>query len=453
MRVVLVSSGHGAREFAADLCNDHDISIVHEGDTGRADLDKLDIEVIEGTGNDVDALKRAGVAHADWFIACTNSDEMNILACLSARRQGEAETVCFVTKEQYFQTFASTDSGHALGAPDLGIDHLVWPARMLADKIERILAVPGATDVGSFARGQIRLLEFRLPEGLPLIGRPLAELRQLPPGVLITGVRRGDDWFVPRGDTVLRADDRVLFMGRAQAMRDLAAWFNKRLGEETSDAIVLIGGGTVGERLAKRLEGSARMHIKLIEASVERCEHLAQVLKRTLVLNGDGCDLDLLESESVRYTDALVAVTDSDEKNLLASLLGRQLGIPKVITRVTSAANRRVFERVGIDVPLSARGAATEEVLHLVRHKEIDLLATLGEGKGHGEVLEVSVPEEFTPTALHELTLPPDSIVAAVIRKGEALVPGGATLIGPGDRCMVICKVERVAEVLQAFLG
>ena len=339
MRVVLVSSGQVAKQFAADLSRDCDVVVVHEGDEGRVDLERLDVEVLEGPGNDVDLLRRAGAGEAAWFVACTRSDEMNLIACLTARRLGKAETVCFVEREAYVRSFGrgTRFADSSSGAEEVGIDHLVWPARMLADKIERILAVPGATDVGSFARGQIRLLEYRLPEGLPLIGRPLAELRQLPPGVLITGVRRGDDWFVPRGDTVLRADDRVLFMGRAQAMRDLAAWFNKRLGEETSDAIVLIGGGTVGERLAKRLESSARMHIKLIEASAERCDHLAQVLKRTLVLCGDGCDLDLLESESVRYTDAIVAVTDSDEKNLLASLLGRQLGIPKVITRVSSA--------------------------------------------------------------------------------------------------------------------
>ena len=117
---------------------------------------------------------------------------------------------------------------------------------------------------------------------------------------------------------------------------------------------------------------------------------------------------------------------------------------------VTTAANRRVFERVGIDVPLSARAAATEAVMHMIRHKEADLLATIGEG--HGEVLEITVPEGFTPTALKELPMPPDSIVAALVRRNEAIVPGGATLVGPGDRCLVICRVERVQGVLQAFL-
>jgi trk system potassium uptake protein TrkA len=450
MRIVLVSSGQVARQFAAELCREHDVAVVHSGDEGRAELEKLDVEFIAGSGNNADALRRAGVKAADHLIACSRSDEMNILACLTARQLGDAQTICFVEKEEYVRTFGAEDGGVVAGAPTLGIDRLVWPARMLADKIEKILAVPGATDVGQFARGRIALLEYRLREGLPLVDRPLAEIRNLPPGVLIVGVTRGDAWFVPRGQSVLEAGDRVLFMGRSEAMHPLAAWFTEHLGEGTRGEVVIIGGGTVGLRLARSLENNPKARIKLIEYDHDRCAAIAQVLERALVLNGDGCDLDLLEAERVSDARALVAVTDSDEKNLLASLLGRQLGIPKIITRVTSAANRRVFERVGIDVPLSARVAATEAVMHMIRHKDADLLATLGEG--HGEVLEITLPDTFAPMALKELPMPPDSIVAALVRRDEAIVPGGATLIGPGDRCLVICKVERVEEVLKTFL-
>jgi len=264
-------------------------------------------------------------------------------------------------------------------------------------------------------------------------------------------VRRGDEWFVPRGQSVLAADDRVLFMGRSQAMQQPAAWFAEYLGEEELHEVVIVGGGTVGLRLARSLEQHPRTRLKLIERSTERCSEAAQLLSRGLVLHGDGCDLDLLEDEGVRHAQALVAVTDSDEKNLLASLLARQLGVPRIVTRVSSDANRRLFERVGIDVPLSARAEANEAVFHLIRHRDADLLATIGEGAG--EVLEVTLPAKFAPTPLKELRLPPDSLVAAIVRKNDAIVPGGATLVAPGDHCLVICKVERVADVLRALLG
>jgi trk system potassium uptake protein TrkA len=442
VRIVLVSSGQIARQFAVELSREFDVSVVHDGEEGRAELEKLDVELLDGQGNDAEALRRAGADEADHLIACTRSDEMNILACLTAHLLGKAQTICFVGKPEYVKTFAG-------GKPELGIDRIVWPARMLADKIDKILAVPGATDVGTFARGQISLLEYRVREGMPIVDRPLAEVRALPPGILIVAVTRGDEWFVPRGQSILQPGDRVHFWGRSEAMHRLADWFNKQLGGDGSGDIVIVGGGTVGGLLAGSLEPSGAK-VKLIEVDPDRCNELAGELSRCLVLQGDGCDIDLLEAERVRFARALVAVTDSDEKNLLASLLGRQLGIPKVITRVTSAANRRVFERVGIDVPLSARGAAMEAVMHMIRHKEVDLLATLGEG--HGEVLEITVPESFTPTPLKEIVMPPDSIVAALVRRDEAIVPGGATLVAPGDHCLVICNVERVEAVLKALL-
>lgn len=451
MHIVLVSSGHVALQFARELSRDHDVTIIHQGEEGRGDLEKLDVELLEGAGNDPKALGRAKAKEADYLIACSRSDEMNILSCLAARQIGPARTICFVGKEEYVRTFGAYDGAGTGGAPNLGIDLLIWPARMLADKIEKIVAVPGATDVGRFAKGQIGLLEYRLREGNPLVGRPLTEIHTLPPAVLMVGVTRGDEWFVPRGQSVLQPGDRVSFVGRSAAMHQLAGWFMDYLGEAGRGEVVIVGGGTVGLELARSMERNPKTRLKLIESSMDRCAEIAHVLHQALVLNGDGCDLELLEAERVFEARALVAVTDSDEKNLLASLLGRQLGIPKIVTRVTSAANRRVFERVGIDVPLSARGAATEAVLHMIRHTEADLLAMIGEG--HGELLEISLPTTFASKPLKDLPLPPDSIVAALFRKGEALVPGGATLLAPGDHCFVICKVEVVTAVLKALLG
>jgi len=451
MQIVLVSSGQVALQFARELSVDNDLTIVHAGQEGRSELERLDCEVIEGQGVDIEVMKRARADKADYMIACARSDEVNLLACMTTRQLGKAQTICFVGKEEYVRTFGAYHGGTMQGAPQFGIDRIVWPARMLASRIERILAVPGATDVGRFARGKLSFLEYKLRAGLPLVGRPLMEIRSLPSQVLIVGVSRGDEWFVPRGQSVLEEDDRVHFIGRSESMHQLAAWFTQHLGSDGSGEVVIVGGGTVGLRLARSMERNPNAHIKLIENDAERCAEIAQLLERTLVLHGDGCDLDLLESEQVWRARALVAVTDSDEKNLLGSLLGRQLGIRKIVTRVSSASNRRVFERVGIDVPLSARAAATDAVLHLVRHEEVDLMATIGEGKG--EVVEITLTEEFTPTALKELVLPPDAIIAALERKSEALVPGGATLLGPGDRCYVVCRPERVAEVREALLG
>jgi trk system potassium uptake protein TrkA len=449
LRIVVYSSGNSARHLAGELSRQDDVTILHSGQEGRDELEKLDLEIVDGEGNDADDLRRARADTADYLVACSRSDEMNLLACLTTRQLGAAKTICFVAKEEYARTFGAGDGSATGGAPALGIDHLIWPARMLADKIERILTVPGAVDAGRFAQGRVELLEYKLRGDGPLVGRPLASIGNLPPGVLMAGVRRGEQWFVPRGQSVLLAGDRVVFMGRTDAMHQLAGFFAGHQREEIRDAVI-IGGGTVGLRLARSLEANPRARLKLIEKSQERCAEAAQLLARALVLQGDGCDLDLLEDEGVRHAGTLVAVTDSDEKNLLASLLGRQLGVPKIITRVSSAANRRLFERVGIDVPLSARSEANDAVLHLIRHREADLLATIGQGAG--ELLEITLPQKFTPIALKEVSLPPDVLIATILRKNEVIVPGGATLLAPEDHCLVICRVERVADVLKALL-
>jgi trk system potassium uptake protein TrkA len=450
MRIVVVSSGPVAPPFVAELSREHDVVIVHDGDEARDDLAKFDVEVVFGAGTDSGILRSVGTGDASHFIAWTRSDEVNIIACLAARQLGSPHTICRLEKEEHVRTFGGTNGPTKSGGSDLGIDTIIWPARQLADKIEKILSVPGATDVGHFAQGQIHLLEYRLRGILPLVGRPLMELQSLPRGVLIVAVTRGDDWFVPRGGSVLEQGDRVLFMGRSGAMQALAAWFAEHLGEEHTGQIVIVGGGSVGLRLARSMERNRRARIKLIEQSADRCEEIADILARTLVLQGDGADLDLLESERVRDARALVAVTDSDEKNLLVSLLGRQLGIQKVVTRVTSSKNRRVFQRVGVDVPISARGAATEAVVHMIRHEEVDLLATIGGGQG--EILELELPKTFKPLALSEITMPDDSLVAAIVREGKAIVPDGSTLVSGEDRCLIICRTERVQEVRKTLL-
>ena len=193
-----------------------------------------------------------------------------------------------------------------------------------------------------------------------------------------------------------------------------------------------------------RIEKFLRRDVWTIDPdALPRAKRLGVQLLRLLIAVASEFQYRLLDAR------ALVAVTDSDEKNLLCSLLARQLGVPKVITRVTTAANRRLFERVGIDVPISARGAATEAVLHMIRHGKLDLLASLGGGRG--DMLEITLPDDFEPKPLKEIEMPPDSLVATLLRKREVLVPGGATLLGPGDHCLVICNAERVEEVRRTF--
>jgi trk system potassium uptake protein TrkA len=187
----------------------------------------------------------------------------------------------------------------------------------------------------------------------------------------------------------------------------------------------------------------------LIERDPERGEMIAGRLRHTLVLNGDGTDLELLENEDVGRSDVLVGVIDNDEKNLLASLLARQLGVPRIITRVSKRANLRLFERVGIDIAISARGAAIASVLHQVQGDPTRLLAVVEEGAGR--ILELDVPAGYAPRALRELAPPLNSIIGAIIRDTHAFVPRGTDQVHPNDRLIVFTTHAAADQVRDYF--
>jgi trk system potassium uptake protein TrkA len=222
------------------------------------------------------------------------------------------------------------------------------------------------------------------------------------------------------------------------------------LADARRQRVTIVGGGDVGLQLAQRLErDGAALDVTIIERGAARGELIASRLKHTLVLKGDGTDLELLESEDVARSDVLVSVIDNDERNLLASLLGRQLGVQRIITRVSKRANLRLFERVGIDVAISARGAAVASVLHQIAGGATRLLAVLEEGAGR--VLELDIPDSYRPRALRDLAAPLNSIIGAVVRDGQAFVPRGNSRIEPGDRIIVFTTHAAADRVRDYF--
>ena len=235
------------------------------------------------------------------------------------------------------------------------------------------------TRAGVFADGRIELLKFRVEPLSPLLQRSIASL-DLPPGVVITAVRHGDSITVPRGSFRLTDGDRVIVMGTREGVAELRRRFLPAAGQSPR-MVTIVGGGDVGFRLAQHLDGVKGIRLRVIERSQARGEFIAARLRNGLVLNGDGTDLALLEAEEIGRSDVMVSVIDNDESNLFASLLGRQLGVGKIVTRVGKQANLRVFERVGIDVALSARGAAVASVIHKIDGGRASLLAVLEEGR------------------------------------------------------------------------
>jgi trk system potassium uptake protein TrkA len=442
MRAVIVGGGEIGFALSQALSEQHEVFIVDHEPSVADRFEPLDVQFVLGAATSREVLASAGVERADVLVACTGLDEVNIVCCAVARQLGSPQTICFVSREDFL-----TPGGDAKGLAAFGIDRVIWPEAQLAQEIERIIRAPGALEAESFADGAIRLVEYRLDAGSPLSGRRIADLH-LPHSSLIVAVRRGDAFFIPRGNSELAAGDKAVVMGTPEALHHLQHLITAAV-ESDHQRVTIIGGGDVGLQLAERLEGDDAVAVMVIERDPQRGEMIAARLRRALVLSGDGTDLELLEAEDVGRSDVLVGVIDNDERNLLASLLARQLGVRRIITRVSKRANLRLFVRVGIDVAISARGAAVASVLHQIQGGSTRLLAVIEQGAGR--ILELDVPDAYRSRELRNLAPPMNSIVGAIVRQSRAFIPRGNDRVEPGDRLIVFTTHEAADKVRDYF--
>jgi trk system potassium uptake protein TrkA len=443
MRIIIVGGDEIGFQLARELTGLHDVIVIEDDPDVACRFNSLDLQVIPGNPTQPEVLRAAYLKENDTFIACSASDELNLIACLAARQVARAQTFCFVSKEEYYNSFTSFDGKE----PVLAIDRVIWPQHMMASEIARIVLIPRAIDVEFFAGGRVWLLEYRLRKTSPLLDRPLSELK-LPKGVLAVAVTTDERLSIPTGSTRLQEADKVAFMGKEKPLLKLQQDFIPDAQRKVRD-VTILGGGTVGLTIAKLLRHRDDLRLKIIEKSAERCKTLAVELPSALVLQGDGTDLELLEAEQINRTDVLVSVTTNDEKNLLASLLAKQMKIPKIITRVDKLANLRLFESVGIDVPINMYAMAIEMVANSLQKTNVQMLSSVEQGKG--DVLELVVPASFPATKLKSMRRIEGAIIAAILRNNQTIVPHGEDVVKAGDQLLVVCTEDARQAVRSYF--
>jgi trk system potassium uptake protein TrkA len=445
MRIVIGGNDELAFRLAESLMTDHELSLVCPESARGPRLDRLDVDVVYGSPTATATLRGAGVDEADLFVAALGDDEGNLVACVGAKHVGVGRTTCFL----HNLDFHSPEEERKVLAERLGIDQVIVPAEQLAEEILRIVVVPGALDVEVFLGGRVHLLRHGIPNGSPITRGPLMHM-PLPENVVLVMGRRDDEMFIPKGNTEFQPGDKVTAMGSKGGIENLLGSLLAQDGRNASrKRATIVGGGSVGLAVALGLERRG-WSVKIVETSRRRCEEIASMVDG-LVLHGDGTDLDLLESERVGDDPVLLAVTSNDEKNLLVSLLAKHLGVPRIVTRVDQQSNERLFEKVGIDVVLSARGAAIQSVLDSVGHSKSDLLAELEHGDA--EVLELEVPGEVEPRTISALKWDVFAIIGAIIREGRVIFPRGDDEVRGGDRLLVFCKLEHEHVVRDLFLN
>ena len=442
MKIIIFGANEIGFMIANEFYADNDITVIDDEKNKVDAFNKLDVGFINGNALSIEVLQQAGIKNADVFIACNNSDELNIVSCLSVKRVSNAKTLCFVRKEEYKSSLGIAKDAEYNG--DFYIDNVIWPEDLLTQEIFRIITVARALDVENFADGRARLLEYKIPKYSPLVNTQVKNC-EFPKDTLIVGITREGELFIPNGETTLKENDKVIFMGLSHTLNILAGKFFHE--KEFVKYVTIIGGGNVGLKLAKSLD-SLHLKLKIIEKDESRCAYLSQELDDVLVINGDGTDLELLNEEDIASSDVVVSVTNNDEKNLLCSLLVKHLGASRVISRVTKNTNVALFEQVGIDIAISSKTASLNEIKNSIRDTNIGILATVEQGQA--EVLNIELSESFEDKKLMELKLPAKAIIGVIQRGNRIIIPNGATHITKGDS-LIIFTTGVNAPVIKKF--
>ncbi len=438
---------YGTTEFsylvAARLHQQHNITILHDSGEISDKFGNLDVSIVEGSGGDIAVLEKIEAVKSDLFIACSTIDEANIVACWTIKKIADTETICFIAKAALYKNFSSITHNQYQTRYD--IDSVIWPEQLLTQDIFRIISVPEALDVEFLAGGKAKLFEYRIKENSAIVDKTIKDCH-FPKNVLIPGITRDGRLFIPNGATTIRLHDKVVFIGTSMALDTLAADFFKH--DRKVKTVSIIGGGSVGFMLAEKLERTG-IKVKLIEQSPQRCAFLADSLKKTLVLQGNGTDLELLESEAIAAADACICTTDNDEKNLLCSLLIKQLGSRRIVTRVGNIQNYELFEHVGIDVVVSPKASALTEVLNRIQAQKVDVIALIEGGKG--EVLRLTLPDTFQEIRIKDMQLPVNAIIGVIIRGHKVIIPNGENTLQARDRLKIFSMKEDSEKIKEFF--
>ncbi len=447
LKVIIVGAGEVGYHIAQRLTRESKQVVVVDTNSGalKRIAEALDVQTIRGSGSSPTILHDAGAEDADIILAVTDSDEVNIIACLFANIISPASTKLARIRDEEYILYRD-----ALAQDLLNISAIINPEVEVVKNIDRLLSLPGAVDYSEFAGGRIRMVGMRVCSG-PLVGLQLMRFRSVisHPDVIIAAIIRNDALIVPTGIDEIRAEDIVYFVcteSSLEAVRSAAA------GQEAPvRSALIVGGGNIGIRLATLFERKG-YHTKLVERDEERCAMLAEKLDTTIVLYGDGTDQELLSEENVGAMDAVVALTADEETNILCSLLAKNMGVRKTVARINKTAYQPLVRAIGIEHSVSPRLSAVNSILHYIRKgKVLSSVAIRGE---EAEVLEALAEEksDVVGKPIHKLHFPKGALVLALVRGLEVVIPSGNTIIRPQDRILILATPQAVSEVEQALM-
>jgi trk system potassium uptake protein TrkA len=447
MYVIVAGAGEVGFHIAERLSKEgHDVTVIErDPEKGSFLRAKLNASVVLGSGATAEVLEQAGIGQADLFIAVTDQDEVNLVACLLAHERTSNRIVARLKSVEY------TGAGWTERMSKLGIDLVINPQRVVAEEIHRIVSYTAAAEVAEFADGRVVFLGYAVGRRSPLAGislRDLAGIRGLY-RMVVTAIARKHRTIIPRGEDTIEEGDIVYFVCNKPDVPAIDYLFE--FEKHPSKIVFILGGGGVGAALARKLAGLG-IRVKLIEHDDRRCERLAEELDNVVVLHSEGMDIDTLKHEGIEGCDAYVAATQDEQTNILCSLLAKSYGAKRAIALVDRHEFVTLAPSLGVDACVSPRLVTASAILKYVRPPGVASLATVEHS--NAEVLEIVMPAESAVLGqpLKDIYVPEGAVIGIIVRGPEVVIPSGEDHLECGDHVVVFALPEAIPRI-ERFLS
>ena len=447
MKVIICGAGQVGWQIARHLSGEkNDVTVVdNNADLVRRATDTLDVQGVAGFASYPDVLERAGARDADMIIAATHSDEVNMVTCQVAH---SVFSIPRKIARLRAQSYLDAMYGDLFNTKNLAIDVVISPEREVAEAALQRLAAPAAFDTESFMGGKAQLLGIALDEECPVLNTPLRQLSDLFSTLraIVVGIRREDRLFAPDPDDQLFAEDQIYVFSHTEDVNRTLEIFGKKTKKQ--ERIVIVGGGNVGLAVAHALETRTdRVRVKIIELDRQCAERAADTLQRTIVLNGDGMDIDILMEANIDRADAVLVVTDDDKTNMLVAVRAKSAGCPMAIALVNDPTLVPLMGPLDIDAYINPRATTVSSILRHVRHGKVRAIYSIGDAEA--EVIEAQVlsTSPLAGRLIREIEFPEGVLVGAVMRAEAVLKPTGSLRINEGDVIALFAMAKDVPEV------
>ncbi|MDA3779934.1 MAG: Trk system potassium transporter TrkA [Bacteroidales bacterium] len=445
MKILVAGAGEVGTHLAKMLSNEfHDIVIIDPESENLVGINgNIDLMSIVGSASSFEVLQRAKIKKADLFIAVTRSEETNITASIIAKKLGAKKTIARVDNLEY------TLPENRTHFKNLGIDTLIYPERIAAREIVTLLGHAHTSEIYNFSGGKLSLYVLKLDKNAPIINRKLKDitLEKNDFEYRVVAISRNNKTIIPRGDDSFLVDDLIYVITNKAGINDVMRYTGKKKLDIKN--VMILGGSRIGKRIALSLE--SRVNIKLIEKDKEKSEKLANELSNTLVINGDGRDVDMLIDEGLPKMDTFIAVTGNSEVNILSCMLAKKMGVKKTIGEIENMDYINLADNMGIDTIINKKLITASRIFKYTIGAEVTSVKCLTGSSA--EIFEFIAKSEskIINKALRDISFPKDALVGGVIRNNNSIIAKGNTIIIPNDHVVVFALPSAVKKLEKLF--